>query len=762
MHDHPMTESAERAAKAIVEKLRAHGFQALYAGGCVRDHLLGLTPHDYDVATSARPEEVQALFPRTVPIGAQFGVILVLEEGAEIQVATFRGDGAYHDGRHPESVHFTDAEGDAKRRDFTINGLFYDPMEEKLLDFVGGQEDLQSGIIRAIGIPSERFAEDKLRLLRAIRFATTLGFSLDLATEKALQEGASEIHAVSAERIREELVKILISPHRLRGFDLLNESGLLREILPEIEALKGCDQPPEFHPEGDVFIHTRLMLSLLAPQASLSLVLAILLHDIGKPATRLVDETGRIRFNGHEGVSSKMALQLLQRLRFSNELIEAVIPAVLLHMSFKDVPKMRIATLKRMMARSTFDEELELHRIDCLASHGMLDNHALLLAKREEFSHEPLIPAPLITGHDLIAMGWKPGKQFSKVLQSLQNRQLEGTLTTREEALAWISCCGSDTLSDLNAQGELVKIALKQDDKKEETKLSSRESLDALWRDSSSLLRNTERMICEFTKMSGAGNDFLMMDNREGSYPLHRDQIARLCDRHRGIGGDGLIVVEGSPELLRMRYYNADGGEAEMCGNGARCFARYAARLLGKNQGTISFSTQAGLITAELLGEQIRLHMSEPHSLQLSHSLTLLGKKREIHFLNTGVPHAALFVSDLDATLVTQEGRALRHHEHFSPAGTNANFIQQLAPSYLAIRTYERGVEEETLACGTGVVAAALIHHLLSGAPSPIQVRVRGGETLEVGFQIQSGHPVEVTLMGSADFVFEGSVALSQ
>ncbi len=269
-------------------------------------------------------------------------------------------------------------------------------------------------------------------------------------------------------------------------------------------------------------------------------------------------------------------------------------------------------------------------------------------------------------------------------------------------------------------------------------------------------------MICEFTKMNGAGNDFLMMDNREASYRLDRDQIARLCDRHRGVGGDGLIAVEGSPELLRMRYYNADGGEAEMCGNGARCFARYAGRLLGQSEGTLSFSTQAGLITAELLGEQVRLLMSEPHSLQLAHSLTLLGKDREVHFLNTGVPHAVVFVSDLEAAPVAEEGRALRHHEHFAPAGTNANFIQRLSPVSLAIRTYERGVEEETLACGTGVVAAALIHHLLSGAPSPIQVRVRGGEMLEVGFQIQNGHPTAVTLMGPADFVFEGSVSLSQ
>jgi len=405
----------------------------------VRDTLLGVDPHDYDVATSAKPEEVEALFPRTVPVGAQFGVILVLEQGQEIQVATFRGDGFYRDGRHPESVTYTDAEGDARRRDFTVNGLFYDPLTSEVLDFVGGREDLKAGILRAIGTPSERFSEDKLRLLRAVRFATTLGFTIDPETWKAVQERAPEILAVSAERIREELCKILLSPNRVRGFDLLDESGLLHEILPEMEPLKGCDQPPEFHPEGDVFVHTRLMLTLLKPDASLPLVLSVLFHDLGKPATRVVDETGRIRFNGHEGVSSEISLKIMHRLRFSNEMIDAVLPAVRLHMSFKDVPNMRVATLKRMMARPTFEEELELHRVDCLSSHGMLDNHAMLITKREEFGRAPLIPVPLVTGHDLIALGWKPGKKFADVLQAVQTRQLEGTLTSREEALDWIA-----------------------------------------------------------------------------------------------------------------------------------------------------------------------------------------------------------------------------------------------------------------------------------------------------------------------------------
>jgi tRNA nucleotidyltransferase/poly(A) polymerase len=430
---------SESVARSIVERLRAEGHGALYAGGCVRDMLLGKVPHDYDVATSAHPDQIRELFPRTVAVGAQFGVIIVLQDGEEVQVATFRGDGLYRDGRHPESIRFTDAQGDALRRDFTINGLFYDPIMEEVLDFVEGRKDLKALRIRTIGDPDQRFAEDKLRILRAVRFATTLGFTIAPPTWAAVRHHAAEIHAVSAERIREELVKILLSPNRLTGFDLLDGSGLLRQILPEMEPLKGCSQPPDFHPEGDVFVHTRLMLSLLAPDASLPLVLSVLFHDIGKPPTRMVDATGRIRFNGHESVSAEMALHILQRLRFPNEVIDAVIPAVRLHMSFKDVPNMRIATIKRMLARSTFEDELELHRVDCQASHGMLDNHALLLAKRQEFSREPLIPPPLITGKDLIAMGWKPGPLFAEVLQAVQTRQLEGLLATPEEAITWVS-----------------------------------------------------------------------------------------------------------------------------------------------------------------------------------------------------------------------------------------------------------------------------------------------------------------------------------
>jgi len=268
-------------------------------------------------------------------------------------------------------------------------------------------------------------------------------------------------------------------------------------------------------------------------------------------------------------------------------------------------------------------------------------------------------------------------------------------------------------------------------------------------------------MIIEFTKMNGAGNDFVMVDNRNASLLLDRERIARLCDRHRGIGGDGLLSLEGTPDLLQMRYYNADGGEAEMCGNGARCFARYAARLTGQETGSLSFMTQAGPISAELLpANLVRIGMGDPHSVQLAHSLHVLGSDREIHSINTGVPHAVLFVRDLETAPVLEEGRALRRHPRFSPAGTNVNFVKVLAPGSLAVRTYERGVEDETLACGTGVVASALIHHFLSRSPSPVTVRVRGGETLEVGFRIVNGHPSAVTLAGPADFVFNGQVNL--
>jgi putative nucleotidyltransferase with HDIG domain len=427
------------AATDIARRLQEAGHTAYFAGGCVRDELIGLDPHDYDIATSAKPDEVQKLFPHTQAVGAHFGVILVMEHGRAFEVATFRSDHEYIDGRRPEMVTFSTPEEDAARRDFTINGMFHDPVADKFIDFVGGRDDLKSQTLRAIGDPVARFREDKLRLLRAIRFAARFGHDIDPATWEALRAHAADIHAVSVERIREELVKILAHPSRVRGFDLLDQSGLLKEILPEIEALKGCEQPAQFHPEGDVFVHTRAMLELLPPDAPANLALSVLFHDIGKPPTfRYHADEDRIRFSGHDRVGAAMTEKLMERLRFSRHDIDRVTEAVRQHMVFKDVQNMRTAKLKRFMAREGFDEELELHRVDCQSSHGALDNYDFLKTKAEEFANEPLIPPPLLTGHDLMALGWKPGPHFGQVLESIQTAQLEGTLTTIEEAIAWV------------------------------------------------------------------------------------------------------------------------------------------------------------------------------------------------------------------------------------------------------------------------------------------------------------------------------------
>lgn len=435
-----MSTTVESAARRVVARLQQQGFEALYAGGCVRDSLLGKAPADYDIATSARPEQVQALFSRTHAVGAHFGVICVLESGLQFQVATFRADGIYLDGRHPDAVTFSDSRRDAERRDFTINGMFYDPVSGKAIDYVNGQADLKAGLVRAIGDPYARFAEDRLRLLRAVRFAATLGFQIEEKTWAALRANAAHITDVSAERIREELVRIFLSPQRLRGFDLLDESGLMQVILPEISALKGCQQPPQFHPEGDVFVHTRRMLELAPKETGLNLVFAVLFHDIGKPGTFSFDPAeNRIRFSGHDKLGARMTERLMERLRFSREEIDATVEAVDQHMVFKDVQKMRVAKLKRFMARPHFQDELVLHKLDCEGSHGMLDNYEFLKTKAEEFASEPLIPPPLINGRDLLAMGWKPGPDLGRMLEAVQTRQLEGTLKTREEALAWVA-----------------------------------------------------------------------------------------------------------------------------------------------------------------------------------------------------------------------------------------------------------------------------------------------------------------------------------
>jgi poly(A) polymerase len=428
----------EKTAREIAARLRKEGHIAYFAGGCVRDIVRGVAPKDFDIATDARPETVQQLFPRTYAVGAHFGVIIVLESDFQFEVATFRSDEAYLDGRHPSAVHFSSPEEDARRRDFTINGMFYDPVAEEVIDFVGGRADIDGKLVRAIGDPAQRFAEDRLRMLRAVRFATVLDYTIDNQTWDALVAGATAINEISAERIRDELVRIFLSPNRTRGWDLLDSSGLMRAILPELDRMKGVLQPEQFHPEGDVFHHTRLMLQFLPEEVSVPLVFAVLLHDVAKPVTATVDETGRIRFSGHDRAGAEMAEEIMRRLRFSGAETEATVEMVRQHMVFKDVPKMREAKLKRFMARPTFDDELELHRVDCEASHRMLDNYEFLLRKREEFANEPIIPPPLVRGDDLIALGLKPGPKFGEILEEVETQQLEGNLRTREEALDWV------------------------------------------------------------------------------------------------------------------------------------------------------------------------------------------------------------------------------------------------------------------------------------------------------------------------------------
>jgi poly(A) polymerase len=428
----------EKAARKIAAHLRENGHIAYFAGGCVRDMERGLTPKDYDIATDARPEEVQKLFPRTYAVGVHFGVVIVLENDFQFEVATLRSDDAYIDGRHPSAIHFSSPKEDAARRDFTINGMFYDPVAEEVIDFVGGRADIAAKLVRAIGDPAQRFAEDRLRMLRAVRFAAVLGYEIDRNTWGALVASAASINEISAERIRDELVRIFFSAERVRGWDLLDSSGLMRAILPELEAMKGVLQPEQFHPEGDVFVHTRLMLQMLPEKVSVPLVFAVLFHDVAKPVTAKVDETGRIRFNEHDRIGAQMTEEIMRRLRFSGAEIEQTVEMVRQHMVFKDAPKMRVAKLKRFMARPTFDEELELHRVDCESSHRMLDNYEFLLRKREEFANEPIIPPPLVRGDDLIALGLQPGPKFGEILEAVETRQLEGSLRTREEAIEWV------------------------------------------------------------------------------------------------------------------------------------------------------------------------------------------------------------------------------------------------------------------------------------------------------------------------------------
>jgi poly(A) polymerase len=430
--------SPKGIAADIVRRLHRAGFSAFWVGGCVRDFLLGREPGDYDIATSALPEQIEKLFKRTVAVGRKFGVIVVVENGRPFQVATFRAEADYRDGRHPEQITFGDAEADAQRRDFTVNGLFYDPVAEKLHDWVGGEKDLRAKIIRTIGSPGERFAEDHLRLLRAVRFAAQLGFEIEPQTFAAVRALAPKIELISAERIRDELIKLFSPPHAARGLVLLRDSGLLPGVLPELVATMVCEQSPNFHPEGTVFEHIRLMLEKLPSNAHPSLPWAVILHDIAKPATVERDPvTGKIHFYDHEKVGAALAGRILQRLRFPKKQTDEIVACVRQHMQFKDVKQMRKATLRRLLLRETFPLELELHRLDCLGSHGALDHYEFLAQQAAELEKQPAIRPPLLTGNDLMALGVKPGPVMGALLAEIREKQLQDELKTPRQARAW-------------------------------------------------------------------------------------------------------------------------------------------------------------------------------------------------------------------------------------------------------------------------------------------------------------------------------------
>ena len=420
-------------ARTIVDRLRRRGHAAFLVGGCVRDLLLGRRPKDFDVATSARPDELLQMFPFADQVGAHFGVVLVRENAAQVEVATFRSDLGYADGRRPVAVHFEmDTQQDALRRDFTINALLMDPANGEILDYAGGQADLDAKRIRAIGDPVARFREDHLRLLRAVRFAARLEFEIEPETFEAIRTQAPLIRNVAAERVRDEIGRILTEGGARRGFELLDETGLLREVLPEVAAMKGVEQPPKFHPEGDVWTHTLIMLEGLR-EPSLTLALGVLLHDVGKPATFRLAE--RIRFDGHVEKGIEIAHGLMSRLRFPNHVIEAVEALIGNHMKFMETPRMRESTLKRFMRLPDFEEHMALHRLDCLSSHGHLDNYEFVRRKQMEMPPEALKPAPLLTGRDLIAAGYRPGPMFGIVLKEIEDAQLERRISSSEEAL---------------------------------------------------------------------------------------------------------------------------------------------------------------------------------------------------------------------------------------------------------------------------------------------------------------------------------------
>ncbi len=440
--------TAKQHAAEIVSTLRQQGYQAYFAGGCVRDLLLGREPADYDVATDATPREVMQVFPQTYAVGEQFGVVLVpvssgvtgvsASHSVVVEVATFRSDVSYSDGRHPDEVRFSkDPREDVQRRDFTINGMLLDPATNEILDFVGGREDLKAGIIRAIGDPERRFAEDKLRMLRAVRFAARFDYKIDPATMAAIQKLTTTIHQVSCERVREELTKMLTEGRARRAFELLDATGLLPEVLPEIAAMKRVEQPPQYHPEGDVFVHTLLLLEKLQGGASKTLAWGALLHDVGKPPTFRV-APDRIRFDGHVEVGVKMAAEICRRLRFSNHETDQILALVANHMRFADVQRMKQSTLKKFLRLPAFDQHLELHRMDCLSSHGQLDSYEYSREQLRSMPPEAIRPTPLITGRDLIDAGYDPGPRFKEILAAVEDAQLEGRLTSRDAAMEYV------------------------------------------------------------------------------------------------------------------------------------------------------------------------------------------------------------------------------------------------------------------------------------------------------------------------------------
>jgi poly(A) polymerase len=425
----------QRAAQRIVEKLRLQGHEAFFAGGWVRDHLLHRRPQDIDIATSALPAEVLRIFPHATPIGAKFGVVQVRFFGHAYDVATFRSEGPYLDGRHPSSVTYSGPRQDALRRDFTINGLFYDPIAKRVIDYVHGATDLHRRVIRTIGKPQERFSEDKLRMLRAVRFSCSLGFRIAPETFEAIQRSAPLILEVSWERIRDELIIILTGPMPGQGLDLLSDTGLLVHILPEVAAMRGVEQPIEFHPEGDVYVHTRNAIALMHKPSAV-LAFAVLLHDIGKPATFAVRE--RIRFDGHVEAGARMAEDVCKRLRLSNEETDQVVDLIQGHLRFMSIRQMRPSTLKRLLRRPNFEDHLELHRLDCLSSHGDLEFYGYAKQQYEALKEEPPPPPRLISGDDLIAMGYSRGPIFRQILVAVEDLQLENPRLNREQALEYV------------------------------------------------------------------------------------------------------------------------------------------------------------------------------------------------------------------------------------------------------------------------------------------------------------------------------------